>query len=87
MMIRALFGIALASLFIVNCAGESPNEPDSESAAVSEESPGETQQALLVSCESYDGAACSRKGQSMPCDNGTPEGGFCFCNGRTFFCE
>ena len=64
-----MIAIVLSSAFLLNCGIESPESTTST----------DEPQFRLPSCEALDGQGCSKKGPVGPCDNGTEEGGFCFC--------
>jgi hypothetical protein len=63
-----LLAVALSSAFLLNC-GVEPQAP----------STGTVESDVLLSCENRDGQTCTVKGPAGTCDNGTEEGGRCFC--------
>ena len=65
-----IIAFVLSSAFALNCGIESPSPEPATST---------DEQSVLLPCENRDGLPCSVKGPAGRCDNGTEEGGFCFC--------
>lgn len=66
-----IIAVVLSSAFILNCGIESPSSRPATST--------DDSQLTLPLCENRDGLPCSTKGPAGACDNGTEEGGSCFC--------
>ena len=70
-----IIAVILSSAFMLNCGVESsPSSSSSDPATSVDEL-----DLRLPTCEGRDGQRCTKKGPAGACDNGTPEGGVCFC--------